>query len=99
MSGGGEVPATGFVPDGVFDVDGVNGDDFRTVGGDYYSVKDSDYEKNCEEARKLLAEAGFPDGEGFPVVEYLYNTDDKHKAIAEALQDMWQNEQIGRAHV
>lgn len=92
VSGGGEVPATGFVPDGVFDVDGVNGDDFRTVGGDYYSVKDSDYEKNCEEARKLLAEAGFPDGEGFPVVEYLYNTDDKHKAIAEALQDMWQNE-------
>ena len=25
-------------------------------------------------------------------MEYLYNTDDKHKAIAEALQDMWQNE-------
>lgn len=92
VSGGGEVPATAFVPEGVFDVDGVKGDDFRTVGGDYYSVKDSDYEKNCEEARKLLAEAGFPDGEGFPVVEYLYNTDDKHKAIAEALQEMWQNE-------
>ncbi len=92
VSGGGEVPATAFVPAGVYDAEGVNGDDFRTVGGDYYSIEADDYEKNCEEARKLLADAGFPDGEGFPVVEYLYNTDDKHKAIAEALQDMWQNE-------
>ena len=85
----GELPATGYVPSGVFDAD-TTGDDFRTVGGDYYSVSAEDYEKNCEEARALLAEAGYPNGEGFPTVEYMFNTDDKHKAIGEALQSMWQ---------
>ena len=50
------------------------------------------YEANCEEARRLLAEAGYEGGAGFPVVEYLYNTSDNHKAIGEALQQMWQDE-------
>lgn len=86
----GEVPATGFVPSGVYDAEGSGGDDFRTVGGEYYSVAADDYEKNCEEAKALLAEAGYPNGEGFPTVEYMYNTDDRHKAIGEALQNMWQ---------
>jgi oligopeptide transport system substrate-binding protein len=41
------------------------------------------------EARRLLAEAGFPDGKGFPVYEILYNTRDDHKTIAESIQQMW----------
>ena len=65
----GQVEAGGFVPAGVYDAEGATGDDFRTVGGDYYKPTDADYEANCEEARALLAEAGYPDGEGFPVVE------------------------------
>ncbi len=89
VSQSGELPATGYVPAGVNDADPA-GDDFRTVGGDYYSVAPEDYEKNCEEARALLAEAGYQNGEGFPTVEYMYNTNDKHKAIGEALQSMWQ---------
>lgn len=40
-------------------------------------------------ARKLLAEAGFPDGKGFPKLEILYNTDEGHKKIAAAIQQMW----------
>lgn len=40
-------------------------------------------------ARKLLAEAGFPDGKNFPTVEVLFNTLQSHKAIAEAVQQMW----------
>ena len=28
----------------------------------------------------------FQIGKGFPAVEYMYNTDDRHKAIAEALE-------------
>jgi oligopeptide transport system substrate-binding protein len=40
-------------------------------------------------ARQLLAEAGFPDGKGFPHLEILYNTNDGHRQIAEAIQQMW----------
>ena len=88
----GQVPATGFVPSGMYDAAGPGSDDFRTVGGDFYSVSEADYQANCEKARTLLAEAGYPNGEGFPAVEYLYNTNDNHRAIGEALQNMWKTE-------
>lgn len=88
----GQLPATGFVPSGINDAEGASGDDFRTVGGDYMDVSKEAYAANCEEARRLLAEAGYANGEGFPVVEYLYNTSESHKAIGEALQQMWQTE-------
>lgn len=87
----GQLPASGYVPAGVYDAEGP-GSNFRDVGGDYYSLDDADYDANCEKARGLLAEAGFPGGEGFPIVEYLYNTHDAHRAIGEALQNMWQTE-------
>lgn len=41
------------------------------------------------EAKRLLAEAGFPDGKNWPHVELLYNTSENHRAIAEAIQQMW----------
>ena len=88
----GQVEAGGYVPAGVYDAAGATGDDFRTVGGDYYDPYKEAYEANCEEARALLAEAGYPNGEGFPVVEYLYNTGEAHKAVGEALQNMWQTQ-------
>lgn len=88
----GEAPATGLVCPGISDAQGVSGDDFRAVGGEYYSVVSEDYEANCEKARELLSEAGYPNGEGFPTVEYLYNTGDRHKAVGEALQNMWQTQ-------
>ena len=46
-------------------------------------------DKNIEMARELLAQAGYPGGEGFPRLSYLYNTSENNKAIAEALQQMW----------
>lgn len=44
------------------------------------------------EARRLLAEAGYPNGKGFPRMELLFNTSEGHKAIAEALQQMWKRQ-------
>ena len=89
----GQVPAAGFVPSGIADAD-PTGDDFRTVGGDYWDLPldEATYKANCDLAREALAEAGYPNGEGFPVVTYLYNTNDAHRAIGEALQQMWQTE-------
>ena len=40
-------------------------------------------------AKALMAKAGFPEGRAFPKIELLYNTDDGHKSICEALQRMW----------
>ena len=42
-----------------------------------------------EGARALLAEAGFPNGEGFPSFDILYNTQESHRKIAVAIQQMW----------
>ncbi len=44
---------------------------------------------DLETARKLLAEAGYPDGKGFPTLTLLYNTADSHARIAEVIQQMW----------
>jgi oligopeptide transport system substrate-binding protein len=41
------------------------------------------------EARRLLAEAGYPGGKGLPPLELLYNTNENHRLIGEAIQAMW----------
>lgn len=48
--------------------------------------------RNPELARKLLAEAGYPGGLGFPKLEIHYNTDQGHQAIAELARKQWQRE-------
>lgn len=79
-------PAGAWVPTGI---DNGAGGDFRKDGGNYYSIDKADYEANCKKAKELLAEAGYPDGKGFPIIEYLYNTMDSHQKIYEALGNMW----------
>lgn len=39
-------------------------------------------------ARKLLAEAGYPDGKGFPRPSYLYNESEQNESIAVEIQSM-----------
>ncbi len=40
-------------------------------------------------AQALLAEAGYPQGKNFPVLEYLYNTSEGSQMAAQAYQEMW----------
>ncbi len=85
-----QAPAGAFVPTGLQDEDSTK--QFREVGGDYISIKSEDYEKNVAEAKKLLSEAGYPDGKDFPSVEYVTNPASMNNALAEALQNMWKTE-------
>jgi oligopeptide transport system substrate-binding protein len=55
----------------------------------YFPPKLFDYDP--ERARQLLAEAGYPNGEGWPGLELTYNTSEDHRKIAVALQQMWKD--------
>ncbi|HUX37913.1 MAG TPA: peptide ABC transporter substrate-binding protein [Rectinemataceae bacterium] len=44
---------------------------------------------NVEAAKKFLAQAGYPNGKGFPTLTIVYNTNEGHKAIAEYIQQQW----------
>ncbi|MEM8561073.1 MAG: peptide ABC transporter substrate-binding protein [Pseudomonadota bacterium] len=46
---------------------------------------------DLEKARDLLAQAGYPEGEGLPVLQLTYNTQEDHRKLAVALQQMWKD--------
>ncbi|MDR3143453.1 MAG: peptide ABC transporter substrate-binding protein [Puniceicoccales bacterium] len=55
----------------------------------YRSIKQG-FQEDVQEARRLLAEAGYPGGKGFPKTEVLYNFSDQHHLVFEVLQSMWE---------
>jgi len=57
--------------------------------GDYQPATGNGF--NVTEARRLLAEAGFPNGQGLPTFEIVYNTNDAHRIIGEYIQQAWLN--------
>ncbi len=80
--GAGQMPAVGFVPPGFIDAEGK---DFNEVQGDLGLPTDL---SKVEEAKALMAEAGYPEGKGFPEFTILYNTSEGHKLVAELVQEM-----------
>jgi len=48
-------------------------------------------EQDVKRARDLLAEAGFSNGEGFPLVRLLINRNDQQRAVAQSIAAMWRN--------
>jgi len=79
---GGQIPAYNMVSPTSYDAEGNL---FTEELGNF----DIEATAQVEAAQALLAEAGYPNGEGFPAVELLYNTSEGHKQIAEAIQEMW----------
>lgn len=79
-------PAYNFMGPGWTDAEGNSFIDGANGGNAYYS---EDYEANVEEAKKLLAEAGYPEGKDFPTITYSTNDDSYHKKVAEHLQQAW----------
>lgn len=69
VMGAGQVAATGFVP--------------RGIPG--YHPPAGQLRLDVPRARQLLAEAGFPEGKGFPEIGIVYNTDEAHKKVAEVI--------------
>jgi oligopeptide transport system substrate-binding protein len=47
------------------------------------------FDKQIEEAKKLLAEAGFPNGKNWPKVGLVYNINEQNHRTAQAIQQMW----------
>ena len=86
---GGQVPATGFIPNSLKFSDGSP---IREMDKNGVPVPEYGIDPNkalVDEAKKLLADAGYPDGKGLPEMTFLYNTNENNKKIAEALQGMW----------
>ena len=44
---------------------------------------------DINKARELLAEAGYPDGDGFPVIRLLINRNEQQRVVAQSIAAMW----------
>jgi len=76
----GQVPAYSLVPPGI---EGYGGAELP---------RNATYEEDLEEAKRLIAEAGYgPGGKELPPIEIHYNTNEAHRDIAEVLGDAWAN--------
>ncbi len=80
-------PAGNFMGPGWIDTDGKQFKDNANGGKEY--IDTTNYEADLEEAKQLLTDAGYPNGEGFPTITYSTNDAGYHKVVAEYLQQAW----------
>lgn len=84
-------PAYNYVGTGVDDVEtGKFLENSKAANGGKTYISE-DYKANLEEAKKALAEAGYPEGKGFPTITYSTNDAGYHKALAEYLQKVYKD--------
>ncbi|MBC8530079.1 peptide ABC transporter substrate-binding protein [Christensenellaceae bacterium NSJ-44] len=81
-------PAGGYIPAGVRDL--ASGNDFRSDGGDLFPVDSEQAEASIQQAQQLLAQAGYPEGNGLPEIELIY-LEDMNPAALQAVQAMWED--------
>ena len=93
VSQGGQVPASSFVAMGMTDADGSQfyqnaGNSDEYIG--YFDTAAEAFEDNYAKAYEILTKYYEVDAQGklvnFPALNYIYNTNEGHKAIAEYLQ-------------
>ena len=81
-------PAYNFIGPGIVDSEGMFFDNAKAANGGKTYIGE-DYNADLEEAKKALAEAGYPNGEGFPTITYSTNDSGYHVAVAEYLQQAY----------
>ena len=88
MLNSGNIPAINFIPPGIKD---ANGEEFADKALEY-GVDIYDMEGNIAKAKQLMTDAGFPNGEGFPTLEYVTNSTEGHLLVAQQMQDAFQTQ-------
>lgn len=83
MLNSGNIPAINFIPPGIKDANGME----FTEKALAYGVDIYDMEGNIAKAKALMAEAGYPGGQGFPQIQYVTNTTEGHLLVAQQMQD------------
>ena len=79
--------ASNFIGPGWIDTDGT--EFMANANGGKPYIDNDNFEANLAEAKELMKEAGYENGEGFPAITYSTNDSGYHKVVAEYLQQAW----------
>lgn len=79
-----EEPAFAYVPTGYYNP-ANKAQMFREAAG--YEL----FKEDVAAAQQLLADAGYPGGQGIPKIDLVVGTSQSEKDMAQALQEMWKN--------
>ena len=87
LMGGTYTAASNFIGTGITDYDGTPY--MKNANGGKPYIDTSDFKGDLAKAKQLLADAGYPDGKGFPTITYSINDAGYHKIVAQYVQQAW----------